>query len=80
MLGWIGNLFTLTGFWFAGCKYRWSFILMLIGNILWAMEAMQIKKFELFFINFVLGFIAIMNFVKWKNEKRCSYNDNYMGD
>ena len=67
-LGWIGNALIIFGAWQIGCRHRWAFLMTLIGGFFWVAEGIRLVKPDLIFIEVVMGFVAIRNFLRWGNK------------
>jgi len=67
-LGWIGNALIIFGAWQIGYKRRWAFLVTLVGGFFWVAEGIRLVKPDLIFIEVVMGFVAIRNFLRWRNK------------
>lgn len=65
--GWIGNALIISGAWQIGHKRRWAFLLTMAGGCCWIAEGVRIGKPDLVFIEVVMWFIALRNFLKWRH-------------
>ncbi len=68
LVGWIGNVLILAGFWRMGDMKRDGFILYTIGEVIWVGYAIYIHMYDLVFVCSVFTIIAIRNMLKWRKE------------
>jgi hypothetical protein len=70
MLGWIGNIFLVTGLWGIGSKYRRAFLLSIVGESLWIANALSRSEpdWALAFICVVFGIMAVRGYILWGEE------------
>jgi len=65
MIGWIGNLFIIIGMVFVAYKRRSGFLLGIIGNSLWCLQAVLTGQWDLLFIEIIVVFVSVFSFWKW---------------
>ena len=64
-MGWIANVFILTGIGFVAYKRRFGFILGTIGNTLWGIVGYSTGQFDLLAIEVIIVILQAFSWVKW---------------
>lgn len=65
MLGWLGNIFIVGGLWGLGSKIRKAFLLSIVGESLWIVNAATKADWALTSICVVFLLMAIRGYIKW---------------
>lgn len=66
MLGWVGNIFIVTGLWLIGNKARKAFYFSIVGESCWIINALIRHDLALATICIVFLLAAIRGLIKWE--------------
>jgi len=69
-MGWIGTIFTLVGVWVLTDRIRLALLLLIAGNVCWAIEGVLIEKPDLIVINSALLLLALRNLLRCGNSSK----------
>lgn len=65
-MGWVGNAFIVSGSWCLGNKWRHAFLLSIVGECFWIVQALKQGQTDLAFICVVFCVLALRNWLKWQ--------------
>jgi hypothetical protein len=82
MLGWVGNIFFISGVYALGRKWVYGFHANTIGNLLYLIQAILMKNWSLFWLSYGLMVLNMIGIQNWKGvnkkyvklNRRCSKN------
>lgn len=64
-IGWLGNAALIAGAVLVGEKSPAAFVLIVVGETLWAVEAYRIRRRDMLCLCVVFGLLAVRNLVLW---------------
>lgn len=63
--GWIGNIFLILGAVFLGDKWKYAFLFVFFGELIWSYRVYRQKQWDMLFICVIFGLLALRNFLMW---------------
>jgi len=70
ILGWVANIFFVTGVWIIGDKNVKGFYLNALGNLFYAFQAPYTNNDPLFFLSMLLIIINLKGIYQWQFKKK----------
>jgi hypothetical protein len=67
-LGWVGNIFIVTGLWLIGSKNRKAFYFSVLGEALWVIKSLYADQYDLAVICCVFAVLAVRSYISWGKE------------
>ena len=68
-MGWVGNIFLITGLWLVGDKKRIAFVFSVIGETIWIVYSLKKEMYDLAFICVIFALLAVRSWFKWGKEQ-----------
>lgn len=68
-MGYLGSASVLTGMWFIGRKWRFGFLLGVVGEIFWFTRGWQANEIDLMALAIIFSGMNAWNWIKWGRKK-----------
>ena len=78
-MDWIAGIFELCGDWLVGNKWKWGFLIKLIGAIAWLYVAVKNQLWGLLLAIIPALFVNVRNFLKWRQNELAKVKKNTVG-
>lgn len=68
-LGWFGNIFVCLGLWYMGGKKWYAFAFSFLGNLVWAIYAIDIKLWSAACLSLVMVGLSARGLYLWNKSR-----------
>jgi hypothetical protein len=70
MIGWLGNIFILSGILALAYRRRWGFILGVVGNSFWCYRGYSTGQYDLITIEVIIVVLQAFSWWRWRQNVR----------